>query len=160
MSVKADGRYSAVRSAPIGGAPPRVSLEKVMVEVVSPEGEVVLVSRQNANDLVRFNGYQLKGPPAPKAPAVAVEVAPVEPVSIPGEKFETGAEHNADALAEVMADLAALRQTAEELGIKVDSRWGKKRLNAEIDKARAFARKADAAEAVEADDDYFQDEVA
>lgn len=111
-----------------------VSIEKQVVSVWDPEGNEHKVLRQNANDLVRHAKWTMRSPlvkviEVAKEDAEAVEVKQADP--------DQGESPEATELDEAMAKLQALRDKAEGLGIKVDSRWGKKRLNEEIEAIEA-----------------------
>lgn len=118
-------------SPEIGGIPKSnnraVPVEKQMVTVYDPNGDAHEVLRQNANDLVRHAGWSR----APKAP-VAQEV--VEDGESGSSKAKQ-AEADNTALENAMDALNNLRAEAAAVGVDVDSRWGKKRLVEEIEKA-------------------------
>ena len=125
-------------SAQIDGARPvdnkrPVSLERQIVTVWDPNGVEQKVMRQNANDLVRHAGWSRKRP-------ITVVAAEAETVS---EKSAIKAEVDKTELDTAMDALNVLRADAEALGIKVDSRWGKRRLVEEIAAAQAQAQHDD-----------------
>lgn len=109
-----------------------VSIEKQLVSVWDPEGKEHKVMRQNANDLVRHAKWSRSPPFVPNA-AEADDQADEAKNTDPDQ----GVSPDVTELDEAMTALQALRDEAEALGVKTDARWGKKRLTAEIEAAKA-----------------------
>lgn len=142
MPVEYPVNKKVLQSAPIGGhpqaTPRKVSLEREMVTVYDPEGVPHECMRQVANDRVKILGWSW-GSKEEGAPASLTD----DPVETPEVEAEPDVEDKAEAAAKepnetelALAYLESLRDEAESLGVKVDSRWGKKRLTAEIAKAK------------------------
>jgi hypothetical protein len=109
-----------------------------MVTVYDLEGNPHECMRQVANDRVRILGWTW-GTKEEGAPAALTD----DPVEAQEVVVEVEAEAKAEAEAKepnetelALAYLESLREEAESLGVNVDARWGKKRLTAEIDKAK------------------------
>lgn len=134
-----------------------MTLANEPVQVLNPEnGEIVTTTRQNANDLVRHMGWQwatVTGSPpksalGPKSKVIIADLeydpnapegdeAPELPEGL--EDVNSGksaqeAEKTAEeqALMKAKEEIDALRAEASGLGIDVDMRWGRARLNDEI----------------------------
>lgn len=141
MPVEYPINKKVLQSAPIGGhpqaTPRRVSLEREIVTVYDPEGNPHQCMRQVANDRVKILGWSWgsreEGAPESQAddPVERVDEVAVE---VEAEAEAAAKEPNETELA--LAYLESLREEAESLGVKVDARWGKRRLTAEITKAK------------------------
>lgn len=105
-----------------------VSIERQTVSVWDPEGNEHKVMRQNANDLIRHAKWSAK-PPLVKVISADETVDDQTENTDPDQ----GVSPDVTELDEAMTALQALRDEAEALGIKVDARWGKKRLTTEIE---------------------------
>lgn len=132
------------RSAPIAGTPRKkdAGVDMVLVTIYAEDGTPVTKPRGVANDYVRFRGYSFTST-AP-APGTADEGEGEDGEGEDGEDAGTStltaaeeAELERSEAELAMAHMESLRETASKLGIGVDNRWGKVRLNAEIAKAIA-----------------------
>lgn len=150
MPVVYDYNQPVLSSPKISGHPNRpassrtVSIDKQIVSVYTPEGETVECERHVANDYVRTRGYLWEKPDEGRiaAAALAREAADAPPEIVP--EVEKRVEVDARALtleALALEGLEALRTEAEELGIVVDKRWGKKRLTDRIAQAKRAAKR-------------------
>lgn len=140
VEYKIDPKH--IKSAPISGPPTgkRVSLEKQIVTVISPEGEIVECTRNVANDRVRILGWKWAFPKDDKDENAEAST-PADPEAYEEQvSVEAAVEAEAQAPSETelaLAYLESLRDEAEKLGVKVDQRWGKKRLQKEIEAAQS-----------------------
>lgn len=129
----------------IGGGPRKVSAHKQTRVVVSPTGEKVTVTTQNAFDLVRIHGYVFESAGEQAAISRNATLPPVEsvPDAPPGSTREVvqTAERAPDKTVQAALDnLEGLRARATELNIKFGQTWGVKRLLAAIEEAEAEAK--------------------
>lgn len=126
----------AVMPKMISGNPPPTIGKKVetrkkdtheqMVTVWSPSGEKVRVERHQANDLVRHVGYSTV---PPKGSQDAEAVAEAEPTTAPA------ALEPREPAPKEPDELDLLRAAyKEKTGQDADQRWGKKRLQEELEK--------------------------
>jgi hypothetical protein len=99
--------------------------EHKMVPVWHPEtGEKIIVTQFNARDMIRLDGYLDYDPKAPEQDED--EAAHQMEASTVGDYSAETSPH--------MKDLQALRDQLLRLGVKVDARWGLKRLKEEVAK--------------------------
>lgn len=104
--------------------------DKEPVTVWDPEGNPHTVARGNYNDALSRPGWSNRPPKS--AAAEVNDQAPEDEKAEPDQ----GVSPEQTAVDEAMDALNALRTEAEVLGVTVDARWGKKRLAAEIEKAK------------------------
>lgn len=90
--------------------------------IVSPDGEVVTMVHFNARDLINHKGWK----EVRKQKTADDVVADDDAADQAGQGVESK---------EVHEELQGLRDMLTEAGVKVDARWGKKRLMEEIEKA-------------------------
>jgi hypothetical protein len=84
------------------------------------------VPRHQANDFVRHLGWSSTPPKGfvdPDTPPAKEEAAPKADATPPAPKEEKGPD-----------ELDLLREQARKAGIEIDNRWGKKRIQEELDK--------------------------
>ena len=100
----------------------RLSDRRLLVIIVSPDGEVVTMVHFNARDLINHKGWK----EVRKQKTADDVVADDDAADQAGQGVESK---------EVHEELQGLRDMLTEAGVKVDARWGKKRLMEEIEKA-------------------------
>lgn len=112
----------------IGGnnKPRPIDTHQQMVTVFDKEGNPHEYQRHQANDLVNHVGWTWGNPKKPKEDAK--KVAGEEPKAVEGS-----AEASA-ATPKEPDELDVLRAQLKEKGVEVDNRWGKKRLQEELEK--------------------------
>lgn len=135
MAVSEDNPLGMGPSAPIGKPEPDFTRpkgrDKAIVTVWDPEGNPHQVTRGNLHDAISRPGW------SPRPPASEVEDISDEDQEIADTDPDQGSNPDKTELDEAMTALQALRDEAEALGVKVDARWGKKRLSEEINSAKA-----------------------
>lgn len=137
MAVSEDNPLGMGPSAKLGEKPTPnfkrpAGPEHTFVTVWDAEGNPHKVTRSNFNDAISRDGWTAR---PPKPVAAATEPDDQAPVSENTEP-DQGVSPEQTELDTAMDALNALRAEAEVLGITVDQRWGKKRLSAEIEKAK------------------------
>lgn len=104
--------------ASIKGAP---RITDPVVTLYSPEGQPVSVPRDNVRDHVQHLGFTLK----PKAAAVVEDDEAGEGA---GKQPKISPKAVVEELPDTAKEIIALREKLDAAGVKVDARWGLKRL--------------------------------
>jgi len=143
--------------ATISGSGRFIDTHKQIIDLINPDGETEQVTRGNARFLVREFGWKWVGGVCPRARGTVVlpngEVIEEQlKDEVDGEssdirarketaaesdtqegEIESGFQKTVDPATEALNEM---RTEAEGLGIKVDKRWGKKKLQQKIEEAK------------------------
>lgn len=149
MSVSSAVAESGLRANPpptarINGAPRKIDVIEKPVTIRNKEtGEQVQLSVANARDLVHNVGgweyVKVRSIHDGEPKVVAADVPPSSTDTDPDKDTDEDDDDTAPNVSPEVAELNALRAKAAELGVDVDNRWGKKKLNEEIAKATPAA---------------------
>lgn len=126
----------------IGGGPRALPRRKEIRAVISPAGETVTVTAQNAFDLVRIHGYRFASNEAQDALNAGVAIPEAASADAPPSAPDVvlSSERAPDTFVQAALDnLEGLRARAVELDIKFGQTWGLKKLRAAIEEAEAAA---------------------
>lgn len=122
----------------IGGGYKAQGSDRDFIEVISPEGEAMKFSPSNARDLVRRGeGWKIATPSNITPWDAKTHVAKdADKDATKGQQTEQQSSTDESKPGEPTNELEVLRAEATALDIPFDLRWGKKRLNAEIETAK------------------------
>jgi len=111
--------HSIRPASTIKGAP---RIEDRKITIYNKNGEPEEVERDNARDLIQHHGYTQK----PKSAAALVEDDEAEESAAGAKKISP--KPIVEELPDTAKEIIALRERLEAAGVKIDARWGLKRL--------------------------------